>query len=64
MMSKTGAIVVQRVTCKNSTPMSRAPLSSVKTGYPMQMVAMDILGPFPELKAGNSYILVVVDYFM
>ena len=29
----------------------------------MQIVAMDILGPLPESEAGNSYILVVTDYF-
>lgn len=33
------------------------------TGYPLQMVAMDIVGPFPESQAGNTYILVVADYF-
>jgi len=50
-------------TRKNPTPTSRAPLTSVKTGYPLQLVAIDILGPFPESEAGNSYILVVADYF-
>ena len=50
-------------TRKNPAPKSRAPLSSVKTGYPVQIVAMDILGPLPESEAGNSYILVVADYF-
>ena len=29
----------------------------------MQTVAMDILGPLPESETGNSYILVVADYF-
>ena len=29
----------------------------------MQVVAVDILGPLPESTAGNSYILVVGDYF-
>ena len=29
----------------------------------MQLVAMDILGPFPESESGNSYILVVADYY-
>lgn len=43
--------------------LNRAPLQSVKTGYPMQLVAVDILGPFPESEAGNSYILTVADYF-
>ncbi len=29
----------------------------------MQMVAMDLFGPLPESDAGNSYVLVVGDYF-
>ena len=29
----------------------------------MQMVATDILGSFPVLESGNSYILVAIDYF-
>jgi transposase InsO family protein len=33
------------------------------TGYPLQMVAMDIVGPFPESLAGNTFVLVVADYF-
>ena len=50
-------------TCKKPAPTSRAPSSSVKTGYPMQMVAMGVLGLFPESEVGNSYILVGADYF-
>ena len=48
---------------KTPAPKSRAPLQSVKVGYPMQLVAADILGPFPESAAGNRYILVAGDYF-
>ena len=48
---------------KTPAPKNRAPLQSVKTGYPMQLVAVDILGPLPESDAGNSYILMVADYF-
>ena len=48
---------------KNPTPQNKAPLSSVHTGYPMQRVATDILGPLPETKNGNSYVLVAADYF-
>ena len=29
----------------------------------MQVVAVDILGPFPEITAGNIYVLVAGDYF-
>ena len=48
---------------KNPIPKTRASLESVEVGYPLQMVAMDILGPLPETLCGNSYILVVTDYF-
>ena len=39
------------------------PLQSIKVGSPMQIVAVDIVGPFPESCLGNSYILVIGDYF-
>ena len=42
---------------------NRAPLGTIKTGYPMQVVAVDILGPLLESEAGNSYVLVAGDYF-
>ena len=48
---------------KNPSPKARAPLTSIKTGYPLQIVAMDIVGPFPESQTGNTHILVVADYF-
>ena len=44
-------------------PKLRAGLQSVLAGYPLQLVAIDILGPLPESKTGNSYILVAGDYF-
>ena len=50
-------------TRKGTTPRPRAHLQSVQAGYPMQLVAMDIVGPFPESESGNKYILVVSDYF-
>ena len=48
---------------KSPTPSRRAPLQPIATSYPLQLVATDILGPLPESAAGNSYILVVADYF-
>ena len=48
---------------KSPAPKAHAPLTSIKVGYPMQLVAMDIVGPFPESPAGNTHILVVADYF-
>ena len=41
----------------------RAPLKSVQTGYPPQIVATDIMGLLPESDSGNSYVLVASDYF-
>ena len=38
-----------------------APLELIIASHPLQCVATDIVGPFPE--SGNSYILVVSDYF-
>ena len=32
-------------------------------GHPKQLVATDIVGPFPESISGNSYVLVAADYF-
>ena len=50
-------------TRKRAPKKNRAPLGTIKTGYPMQVVAVDILGPLPESEAGNSYVLVAGDYF-
>ena len=38
------------------------PLQSTNTGYPLQLVAMDISGLFPESPAGNMHILVVTSH--
>ena len=48
---------------KTPPPKRKAALKPVKTGYPMQLVAVDILEPLPESDAGNSYLLVIGDYF-
>ena len=48
---------------KTPNPKPRAPLVSIQAGHPMQLVATDIVGPFPESSLGNSYILVAADYF-
>ena len=42
---------------------ARAPLRHIVAGAPMQIVAVEILGPFPESQTGNSYVLVAGDYF-
>ena len=41
----------------------RAPLKTVISGFPMERMAMDILGPLPMTRHDNKYILVVEDYF-
>ena len=33
-------------------------------GYPLQFVAVDILGPLPQTSNGNKYILVAEEYFI
>ncbi|KRX11412.1 Gypsy retrotransposon integrase-like protein 1, partial [Trichinella nelsoni] len=38
-------------------------MESIVVGNPMEIVAVDILGPVPRSKNGNSYIVVVTDYF-
>ena len=32
-------------------------------GSPMEEVAIDLMGPFPESEMGNKYFLVIVDFF-
>ena len=51
------------IATKTPPPICRAELKPIKPGYPMQIVAVDILGPLPESDAGNSYLLVVGEYF-
>ena len=51
------------IATKASPPKCRAQLKPIKPGYPMQIVADDILGPLPESNAGNSYLLVVDECF-
>ena len=50
-------------TRKNTPRINHAPLGTIKAGYPMQVVAVDILGPLPESESGNSFVLVAGDYF-
>lgn len=42
---------------------SRSELKQEIVGAPMERMAMDLQGPFPESHRGNRYILVVQDYF-
>ena len=35
----------------------------IRSGYPMERIAIDIAGEFPVTKRGNKYILVIQDYY-
>ena len=48
---------------KNPSQKSRALLQNVVAGYPMQIVAVDIVGPISPSTTGNTYIVVASDYF-
>ena len=48
---------------KTPAPKNCAPLQTVTTGSPMQVIAIDIMGPLPESTHKNSYIVVIADYF-
>lgn len=50
-------------TRKTPAPKRRAPLGTIAAGYPMQIVAVDILGPLPRTEKGNSYVLAATDYY-
>ena len=48
---------------KNPNPTKVAPMQIVRSGFPMERIALDILGPLPVTEHGNKYILVISDYF-
>ena len=41
----------------------RGALQTMKTRYPLEIIAMDIVGPLLPSKSGIKYVLVVSDYF-
>lgn len=41
----------------------RAPMVVRASGYPLQRIAIDLLGPLPRTERGNKYIVVIADYF-
>ena len=53
------------VCSRNKSPANppRAALRKYHSGYPMERVHMDVLGPFVKSALGNKYILVMVDQF-
>jgi hypothetical protein len=42
---------------------ARAPRKSIEVGKPMELWAMDILGPLPITARGNQFVLVMSDHF-
>ena len=50
--------------CTRKRPLKKkqAPMQIVKSGIPVERLAIDILGELPETEEGNRYILVVSDY--
>ena len=41
----------------------RSPLQQYEVGSPLERIAMDFHGPFPETESGNRHLLVIMDYF-
>ena len=48
---------------KSPAPKNRAKLQSLRAGYPMQIVCIDIMGPLPITVKGSKYVLVAADCF-
>eukprot|EP00794_Sanderia_malayensis_P005886 gene5886-biopygen4888 len=48
---------------KSTKPACKTPLKSITTERPMQIVAMDFVGPLPKSDRGNLYALVMTDHF-
>ena len=48
---------------RSSSASSRAPMDSITVSQPMELWAMDIVGPLPVTAQGHQYILVMSDHF-
>ncbi|CAG2214803.1 unnamed protein product [Mytilus edulis] len=48
---------------KKPIPKRKAPMQVKESGYPMERIAMDILGELPAIEKGNTYILVISDFY-
>ena len=48
---------------KDPTKKQTAPLMDYRSGYPLDRIGLDIIGPLPQTKRRNKYLLVVGDYF-
>ena len=49
--------------CKPAQRRAQAPMNSFVVGEPLERMAIDITGPFPESRTGNRFVAVVLDYF-
>ena len=45
-------------------PQRHAPLQPIRAGHPLELIAIDVMGPLPKTQKGNSYIVVVSDYLV
>eukprot|EP00731_Ephydatia_muelleri_P031295 Em0022g809a len=54
---------IKCATRKTTVPKPRAGLQTIRAGYPMQIVCVDIMGPLPETERRSKYVLVVADYY-
>ena len=48
---------------KRGPGMGKAPLTQFSVGAPLDVIALDIIGPLKTTENGNSFILVLGDYF-
>ena len=48
---------------KSPTPRSKASLIQDHPSFPLEKVAIDIMGPLPVTSRGNRYMIVICDYF-
>ena len=48
---------------KAPIPGRKAPMQVCESGYPMERIALDILGELPQTENGNRYIVVIADYY-
>ena len=49
--------------CRTPVLPKKAPMKSIEAVQPMELWAMDILGPLPMTARGNQYILVMSNHF-
>ena len=48
---------------KGTGKKARSPLLQYDVGCRMERTALEFMGPFPDTKAGNRHLVVVMDYF-